>query len=294
MQLSETVKLFPTKEFYALICETQNEYIATVNSLVALAVSGTSIAKYTSANVSANLPSALRCQCVRDANSIVKKHYKACRKTVLSNRSNAKYSSKKTLVAPQLPILKKPCFYVNNQNIKIRDATIEFPLLVNGKTSRVQVPAKLTERQKELFFNSKLGTLRVVKKGRNLVAQVVYEVAEAKIKTEGNTMGVDLGIKCPAVSFCSDSSVKFFGNGRKNKYMRRHYAHLRKKLQKAKKLKAVKRIDDKEQRIMRDLDHKISHDIVATAVAKNVKVIKLEQLQGIRSTTRISRKNNHM
>ena len=33
--------------------------------------------------------------------------------------------------------------------------------------------------------------------------------------------------------------------------------------------------------------------IVATAVAHNVKTIKLEQLQDIRSTTRTSRKNNH-
>ena len=45
--------------------------------------------------------------------------------------------------------------------------------------------------------------------------------------------------------------------------------------------------------IMKDIDHKLSHDIVETAVAHNVKVIKLEHLQNIRSTTRTSRKNNH-
>ena len=44
---------------------------------------------------------------------------------------------------------------------------------------------------------------------------------------------------------------------------------------------------------MRDIDHKLSHDVVETAVAHNVKVIKLEQLANIRSTTRTSRKNNH-
>ena len=48
-----------------------------------------------------------------------------------------------------------------------------------------------------------------------------------------------------------------------------------------------------EQRIMKDIDHKISHDIVATAVAHHVSVIKLEQLSNIRPTTRTSRKNNH-
>lgn len=44
---------------------------------------------------------------------------------------------------------------------------------------------------------------------------------------------------------------------------------------------------------MPDIDHKISHDIVETAAAHNVKVIKLEQLSNMRSTTRTSRKNNH-
>lgn len=90
-----------------------------------------------------------------------------------------------------------------------------------------------------------------------------------------------------------DGSVKFYGNGRRNKYMRRHYKYLRKKLQKAKKPAAVIKINNKEQRIMKDIDHKLSHDIVATAAAHNVSVIKMEQLQNIRSTTRTSRKNNH-
>ena len=104
--------------------------------------------------------------------------------------------------------------------------------------------------------------------------------------------GVDLGIKCPAVSYTSDGSVKFYGNGRKNKYMRRHYKYLRKKLDKAKKPDAIKRINNKEQRIMKDIDHKISREIVETAVVHDVKVIKLERLANIRSTTRTSRKNN--
>lgn len=75
--------------------------------------------------------------------------------------------------------------------------------------------------------------------------------------------------------------------------MRRQYKYLRRKLQKAKKPKAVERINNKEQRVMKDLDHKLSRKIVETAVKNNVSVIKLEQLSNIRSTTRRSRKNNH-
>ena len=106
-------------------------------------------------------------------------------------------------------------------------------------------------------------------------------------------MGVDLGIKCPAVSYISDGHIKFYGNGRKNKYMRRHYKCLRQNYSKAKNIDAVKRINNKEQRIMKDIDHKLSREIIETGISHNVKIIKLERLANIRSTTRKSRKNNH-
>lgn len=293
MQLSETVKVCPTEYQKTLITQTITEYIDTVNGLVSDAVSGHSIAKTTTADVNADLPSALLNQCIRDAKSIVRKHYKYCHEAVIKNRNLKKRGSAIRVKAPNLPILKKPCCYINNQNFKVKDDCIEFPIMIDGKSKRISVFVKLTDRQKALFSGAKLGTMRIVTKNHALVAQIVYEVAEPKLKADGNVMGIDLGIKCPAVSYCSDGTVRFYGNGRKNKYMRRHYAYLRKKLQTSKKIKTVKRINDKEQRIMRDIDHKLSHDIIETAVAHNVKVIKLEQLQNIRSATRKSRKNNH-
>ena len=293
MQLSETVKIYPTEYQKTLIIQAMTEYIDTVNSLVSDAVSGHSITKTTTADVNANLPGALLNQCIRDAKSIVKKHYKYCHKAVLKNRSLAKRGSDIRVKAPNLPILRKLCCYINNQNYKINDNCIEFPVMINGKSKRISVSVKLTERQKSLFSDAKFGTMRIVIKNYTLVAQIVYKIVEPEFKSEGNIMGIDLGIKCPAVSYCSDGTVKFYGNGRKNKYIRRHYAYLRKKLQTSKNIKAVKRINNKEQRIMKDIDHKISHDIVKTASADNVSVIKLEQLSNIRSTTRTSRKNNH-
>ena len=292
MQLSETVKLYMTGEQESLITATMIEYINTVNSLVFDATNGTSITKYTTANVKANLPSALTNQCIRDAKSVVKKYNKACRD---ADRKNAKLAKqgKNITVTATLPILKRPCCYINNQNFKINGDCIEFPVMMNGKSKRLSVRTKMSDKQKSVSAHSKLGTMRIVYKGNKIVAQVVYETTEPIYNTEGNVMGVDLGIKCPAVSYISDGNVKFYGNGRKNKYIRRHYAYLRKKLQKARHIDAVKRINDKEQRIMRDIDHKLSHDIVKVAVAHDVKVIKLERLANIRSTTRTSRKNNH-
>ena len=278
MQLTETVKLYPNKYQTELIKAMMSEYISTVNKLVFDAANGRTITKMTTADVKVNLPSALCNQCIRDAKSIIRKYNKALR------NSNTKV---------RLPVLKKMCCYINNQNFRINDDCISFPVMINGKSKRISVKTKMSERQKSIFSSSKLGTMRIVVKGHDLVAQIVYDAKEDTASLNDNVMGVDLGIKCPAVSYCPDGSVKFYGNGRKNKYIKRRYNNLRKRFQKAKKPKAVVKINNKEQRIMKDIDHKLSREIVNTAKAHDVSVIKLERLQNIRSTTRTSRKNNH-
>ena len=293
MQLSETIKLLPTKKQLLLLLDTMNEYIETVNSLVSVEMNGISIAKYSSKDISAPLPSALRNQCLRDAKSIVKKYRKYCHKAVLKYRWNKKHSINDKVLSPKVPTLRKLCCYINNQNYRINGNNIEFPVMENGKSTRISVKTKITDTQKDKLSNVKLGTMRIVIKNNIIVAQVVYNAEKAQPKTEGNIMGVDIGIKCPAVMYCSNGKVKFCGNGRKNKYIRRHFDKLRHSLQKAKRLDAVKRLNNKEQRIMKDIDHKISREIINTAIKNNVRVIRLEQLANIRSTTRKSRKNNH-
>ena len=277
MQLSESIKLYPSKAQEKQIRETMLIYISTVNKLVDMALCGKKISKFSSKDVSAHLPSALKNQCIRDAKSILRKYRKTCKKD-----KNA-----------TIPVLKKPCFYVNNQNFSIEDSFVEFPLFLGGKTTRLKVKSSVTEEQHRIFENTKLGTMRVVLKNQKIIVQVVYEKTELPPQKSDMVMGVDLGIKCPAVSYCSDGHVAFYGNGRKNKFIRRHYKSLRQTLGKRKKFHAIKRLSNKEQRIMKDIDHKISRKIVDTAKAHRVSIIKLEQLTNIRSTTRTSRKNTH-
>ena len=65
-------------------------------------------------------------------------------------------------------------------------------------------------------------------------------------------------------SRCSDRNRQnpVFGNGRENKYMKRKFRSKHKKFGKAKKPQAIKKLNDKEQRWMKDKDHKISRQIV--------------------------------
>lgn len=49
-------------------------------------------------------------------------------------------------------------------------------------------------------------------------------------KTGTKVLGVDLGIKVPAVASTDCDKVRFFGNGRENKYMKRKFRARRKEL----------------------------------------------------------------
>ncbi|OON91000.1 MAG: hypothetical protein ATN32_02805 [Candidatus Epulonipiscium fishelsonii] len=79
-----------------------------------------------------------------------------------------------------------------------------------------------------------------------------------------NIMWVDLGIKVPAC-VTTNGKLKFIGNGRQNKAIRRKFKVERKQLGKLKKLKAIKKTNNKENRIMQDKDNKYSKEIIKFA-----------------------------
>lgn len=162
--------------------------------------------------------------------------------------------------------------------------------MVNGKSTRLKVRALLTNKHNRNFdlLKHKLGTLRITKKSGKWIAQVSVTVPTIE-KTGTKILGVDLGLKVPAVAITDDDKVRFFGNGRKNKYMKRKFRSVRRKLGEAKKLNALRQLDDKEQRWMQD--HKVSREIVDFATDNTISVIRLEQLTNIRQTARTSRKN---
>ena len=229
-----------------------------------------SATKKTSANVVVSLNSAVKNQAIKDAKSVFKKVKKSKYKTI--------------------PVLKKPVIVWNNQNYTVNGDSISMPFIIDGKSKKIEVKADLNNDIFNTISNGKLGTLRVTKKGRKYIAQIAITF-NIKPKNEGQVIGVDLGVLIPAVATTEDGKVKFFGNGRQNKYYRRYHKTKRIKLGNAKKLNAIRKIDNKEQRYMKDQDHKISREIVNFAKMNNVSVIRVECLEGIRNTTRTSRKN---
>ncbi|WP_243447150.1 RNA-guided endonuclease InsQ/TnpB family protein [Clostridium tetani] len=267
VQLTIKIKLIPMKEQKLHIQDTCLEYIKTVNDTVSLMVAENKSLKLTSKDIIANLPSAVKNQAIRDSKSVYSKY-------------------KKTKIQS---FLKKPMCIWNNQNYSIGENYIAFPVMINGKSKKIKVKAIIEQYQKDLLTN-KLGTLRITKKANKLMAQISIDVVE-KENVNNKAMGIDLGLKIPAVAVTEDKKVKFFGNGRQNKYIKRKYRSLRKKLGKAKKINKIKSINDKEQRYMKDQDHKISRGIVNFAIQNNISVIRLEKLTNIRNTAKTNRKN---
>ena len=320
MILTTSLKLELNSSDEHLLRAEMEMYIACVNSLVALHLSGVSIQKFSSKDVDAKLPAAVKNQAIRDAKSVLRRYAKKQRKVERKRAWFAEQGKtpKRPIRDAKVPILCRPVLLVNNQNFKIDlDAkTVSFPLFRDGetaprKTKRNSVQktirvAAVTPRHREILTTTPhLATLRIVVKGDKFLAQVGYTVEEPEttslddLLADPNTlvMGVDLGIKCPAVSYSTSGKIRFYGNGRENRYKRRKFYARRKKLQKARKLRAIKRFSDKEARFMRDRDHQVSRAIVNEAIRQGAKVIALEDLDGIRegctksTPTRKSRKN---
>lgn len=279
------LKLLPTKEQRQLISTTMNTYIATVNGIVADFRTMDKTDKRTSKDVAAVIPSCLKNQCIKDAKSIFKKYKKVCREVDKWNNKHPNEPKSATC-----PILRKPASIWNNQNYSIEEDRIGFPVFQNGKSTKIYVRAIIPSELLDLLNTLKKGTLRITPKGDKLIAQIAVEHQEAEASGNG-AMGVDLGLKVPAVCVTDTGKVRFSGNGRKNKYLKRKFRSDRKRLGKAKKLNAIRKSRNKEQRIMRDIDHKISREIVNFAKDNHVAVIRMEQLANIRATARTSRKN---
>lgn len=259
------IKLKPTKFQAMELSRLSKEYIHQANLLVQKAVTEKSFPEVTSKHINSNIPSVVKNELIRYA------------KTKYKQFGNC--------------VFKKPLATWNNQNYSIDNNSISFPITIDGKTKKTKFKAMIPQHASEELNNSALGSLRVSKKGYHWMAQIAIETNTIEYNgTE--TLGVDLGILVPAVGVVSSTGrTKFFGNGRQNKYIRRKYKELRKNLGKAKKLNAIKKINNKESRIMRDINHKISRDIVNFAVKNNCGTINLENLSGIRQTSKAGGKN---
>ena len=185
MKTTIRIKLIPDSQQEYCLKQTGLEYISLVNHIVDYALGQGKMPRLSSARVNAALPSALKNQVIRDANSVYRK-------------------SLKTHIQP---VLKKPVIIWNNQNYTVSENCVSVPLLVNGKTQRMHFRAVTTPEILEKLSTHELGTLRISRKNKKWVAQVAIEQPCAENAEGPVVMGVDLNLKCPAVAVTNTGKV---------------------------------------------------------------------------------------
>ena len=169
---------------------------------------------------------------------------------------------------------------------------------VNTLDGRIKAPFDITGM--EQYFDKdkfKFGTARLVcsKRKYYLHIPVTSEVSDCEVSEICNVVGIDRGINFIAVSYDSKGKSSFFDGG-KVKHKRAHYKELRAELQRrgtASARRRLKKIGQRENRWMNDVNHCVSKALVISNPSKTLFV--LENLKGIRGATeKIRRKYRYV
>lgn len=192
--------------------------------------------------------------------------------------------SKKVRAFKRLPL------ETNNQNWtlhKVGDTySIGFGLL-RGVKKRVPVEVHQANHGAVLdgilAGTHKQGSIKLVRSKKGFwyaCISVSWEVPEPIATTR--FIGVDRGQNHLAVAVTPEGRSLFL-SFKQVRHVRRHYAAKRRRLQKAGKHKTIKRLEQKEQRTIRHVNHIISKKLVAFAQEHDCG-IRMEDLSGIRQS----------
>lgn len=175
----------------------------------------------------------------------------------------------------------------NNQNLRLKKVGDFWTAAFPTQAGRVRVPIAVTAKQEAILArlgrDVKQGAAKLYeKRGRWFLALSVTLPAEEKAAgpVPGKIAGIDMGLRYLAVVNAGGETLFFSGD--QAAYVRRRYHALRRRMGKAKALKAIRKMKDKEARWMKDQDHKISRAIVDWCLARGVGIIRMEKLEGIR------------
>ena len=122
-------------------------------------------------------------------------------------------------------------------------------------------------------------------------AFVSVAIPEPPSKEISNWIGVDRNATGHVAVVANPDSGKVWKLGKQAHHIHKKYVAIRRELQKTGKYKKAKSIRDRESRIVRDINHKISKKIVDLAEQSN-SGIKLEKLTGIRESKKHGRRFN--
>jgi len=175
-------------------------------------------------------------------------------------------------------------------------------LSLNRRT-RISLPIKFGGRQQKFIEEALKGewqfcTVEMVKRDGEWYAHFVLKKEVELIDEPETFIGVDLGEWNVAVAVAvskynpSKPLKGQFWSGAKIRYVRGKYSHIRRNLQRKKRLDLVKRIGSKEGMIVNQILHTIAKEVVEYAKQFSKPIIIMERLNGIREEMNSSAKLN--
>jgi putative transposase len=210
----------------------------------------------------------------KDFKALSTKHVKHIGlKSIIANQILRKYGRNK-----QIKQVRKVNLIIPNQGIKVNkiERTIEIPSL---------------KLKFDYQFPRDFEKVNQIEINREFVFVSVTVLEEAKIEPD-KWVGVDLNTTGHCAVLADPDSGKVVKMGKAAEHIHRKYKNIRRRLQKQGKYKKVKQIKNRESRIVRNLNHKISKKVVDYA-KKIGGGIKLEKLRNIRKTARTAKSFRH-
>jgi putative transposase len=152
-------------------------------------------------------------------------------------------------------------------------------------TGKMDKESKYYRKSYENFSKPKKGNAQFFhKKSQWFFAFSLSFDCENEVRNKNEkSIGVDRGLKYIAVAGDSGTGNFLHFQGKQIGHIRRKFSRLRRILMKNKNMKALKRLENKEQRIIQYWNHVISKQIIKFAQKCGADIIKIEDLSNIRS-----------
>lgn len=166
--------------------------------------------------------------------------------------------------------------YWSNSSYWFHDDLI-LELGLSTRRKKLHIPFYKNAHQMKRLCKGKPMNMQLINKQNKWYA-AVYLLIEPKLNYYSGVMGIDIGIKVPAVIATDKGKIRFFGNGREIRFRQRQLRSHVKKMQQQKNYKKLYKFNHKLHHVLTDYDHQISKQIVDFAIQEQIGVIKMENL----------------
>ncbi len=214
-------------------------------------------------------------------------------KSALANQVIRQVKGKAGKRTKEFKLLPPEINYQNWRLFKVGETySVSFPTLQGVKRVPIDISSKHWQSLLDRLLNQDeaitKGTLKLYQHKNKWYALVSLTEEVPEVEST-NRVGVDRGQNQIATAVPQKGFGLLF-SGQEVKHRRRQFQRRRQQLQKARKYRAVKKLEQKEQRWMRAVNHTISRRIVDLANWLDADLV-LEDLTGCRQTMKQSKKS---